>query len=243
MIRKLLLSGFGACLLAFGGVGQAAPIQLYDFALNLDGTISDIVLTYEELDPVPAEADLSGFDYVGDASDPATGLGSIVITIMGAGVHNILAYFDHELDEDINGFDNEFGGTGGAAAAGQSWEIDEPGFSFGNLFDNFADNTLENVNDLPSPDADDIAMAMGWNFTLAADETAEIVFTISENQPGGFWLSQTDNDSDTQIFLTSTLTISGPPTGVPEPGTLLLFGAGLMGLGLARTRRRKLTDS
>ena len=197
MTRKFLLSGFGVFLLAFGSVGQAAPIQLYDFALNIDDDIYDIVFSYEPLNAVPAGVDASGFAYIGQ--DPldgpaATGLGSIIITITGVGMHNILAYFDHELDEDVNGFDNESGGTGGAAAAGQSWEIDEPGFGneddyYGDIRYNFEDNALDNrvfydaiddwtLGGASDRDFDDVAMAMGWNFTLAADETAEIVFTV-----------------------------------------------------------------
>jgi threonine dehydrogenase-like Zn-dependent dehydrogenase len=40
-----------------------------------------------------------------------------------------------------------------------------------------------------------------------------------------------------QLFLTSFAV----PQGAPEPGTLAVFGAGLIGLGLIRRKRRKLS--
>ncbi len=60
------------------------------------------------------------------------------------------AFFDHELHTP---FYNEFGAENGAAGAGVSWQIDEPGFGDGNrlgtIFDNALANTLDNANHVP----------------------------------------------------------------------------------------------
>jgi len=224
MTRKILLSGFGALLLAFSLSAQA-DILLFDYGYNIDGSISEPFFG----DPVPAGADESGFDDV-------SGLGDIILTITGAGAHTIVGFFDHDIDADDNTFFNENGTSAGALAAGQRAEIDEPGFSFGDIYDNFADGLLDNTNSLLPGNEDDVSMAMSWDFVLAAGETAEIMFSIARTAPTGiFWLGQNDPDSQISIFLSSTLEITGD-TQVPAPGTLWLLGAGLLGLGLSRRK-------
>src|SRR5262245_43048655 len=92
-----------------------ADISLFEFDFNIDGAIPP--------DPTSVPGlNLSGFDASG------TGLGDITFTLTGAGGHNLLSFFDHEIDEADNGFSNELGSVSGVPAAGQSWEIDEPGF-------------------------------------------------------------------------------------------------------------------
>src|SRR5688572_28622601 len=113
----------------------SAEVNLFEFALNVDGTVSNPT----QGDPTPAAVDLSGFD-------GSTGLGSITFSLTGAGSHYFGAFLDHEIDEPINTFFNELGAVSGAPQAGQSWEIDEPGFGAipGDIFDNFLGGTLDN---------------------------------------------------------------------------------------------------
>ena len=183
-------------------------------------------------DPIPSGVNVAGFDDV-------SGLGVINITMAGAGAHSFGAFFDHEIDEAINSFFNETGAATGVAVAGQSWEIDEPGFVNGDIFVNFQDTVLDNsigtsvFGDTVFPN--DVSIAMGWDFSLAVGDTAFIELVLGELAPtSGFFLSHSDPASNTTIYLSSTLTV----TPIPVPAALWLFGSGLLGLiGIARRKK------
>lgn len=218
---------------------NAATISLFELGVNIDGFFSSIGGFVNVGDPVPGSVDLTGFNNT-------TGLGQIDITITGVGLHNALVFVDHEIDEVINTFFNESASTSGAPAPGQSWEADEPGFLFGDIDLNSQANTLDNANGVPAGFEDDVSMAIGWDFTLAAGQTAIASFFTTEIAPiGGFFIEHTDGLSEASIFFASLLRITGdtqppepPRTGLPEPGTLGLALFGM--LSIFGLRRRKI---
>ena len=207
--------------LGFGISGASATSILDDWAFNVDET------PYEAMfgDSMPTTGSLD-----------SQGLGTLTWSTTLVGNHNFIAFFDHEADQATNTWYNEFGATNGAPAAGQSWEIDEPGYFFGDIYDNVFAGSLDNTNNVPSGLEDDVSMAIGWNFLLNVGETATISLLLEniEPGPGEFWLSQTDFDSGETIYFSSNLNIKP----VPEPGTLLLIGTGLAGLAGWRRRRQ-----
>jgi hypothetical protein len=185
----------------------------------------------------PSNVDATGFDFI-------SGLGTLTIDFApGTGGSFFLgAFFDHEIDESINTYFNEFGESSGSPAAGQSWEIGDPAL-IGGIYDHLADGTLSNTNDLSAPD--DVSMALGWDFTLAAGDRAIIEMVLALVSPtSGFSLAHRDPDSgpDSQatIYFSSTLDIQPgqPGAPVPEPGTMLLVGTGIVGLASWRRRVR-----
>lgn len=207
-------------------------INLFDWGLNIDGE------TFCDFGPCTSDGltDLTGVSGVDDSGfDFATGIGTILVTVEGAGAHSVDLFVDHDIDEAINTFFNEFGFTLGTPAAGQSWEIDEPGFLFGDIFDNFLVSSLDNTNAVPQGSEDDVSMALGWDFNLGAGETANIAFVLevgsvclgSTLNGAGFGFQLCQEDPDTAS------------TSVPEPTTFMLLGGGLLGLFLNGQKRRR----
>ena len=128
-------------------VGYAATIELFDVEWNLDGMITTLGGS--------TAVDISHFD-------SSTGLGTVIVKVGGPGPHFVGMVVDHEIDQlGPGGFTNEFGDVQGTPASGRSWEIDSPGFPFGDIFLNLEAGQLDTTNSIPSTMPDDVAMALG----------------------------------------------------------------------------------
>ena len=222
ILRTLLLLVFSISRV------DAANIDLLDWGLNINGTTYCLVGPCDfdvdtsgnitGPDDLPPFINTSGFDFL-------TGLGELSITITDPGGHSVLVYVDHDID-DPPSFDNETAVAAGFPAAGQTWEIDEPGFGssqngsagtqyFGDIFsDNFLMGALDNQRFFDAFDnqsltpPDDVSMAMSRNFDLVDGETATVVFRLTEtSEPQGFYLKHSDPDSAADIYFSASLVV------------------------------------
>ena len=222
-MRRLVIAFL--ILVAFGfaaSTASAGPV-LYEAAFNQNGTV-----------------------YTG-GSKPANwtlaldgdGLGTITAVVSAPGWHDLLVFLDYEIDEFVNTYYNEYGATSAALpGAGLTWEIDEPGFVFGDIYDNFLAGALDGTNAVPFALPDDVSFALHRRFFLDSGEVATVKFATKTTPPAsGFYLVQNDLKSPSSVYFSSDLDINGGGTTVPDAGSTLL----LLGMGLAacsRLRRR-----
>jgi len=161
--------------------------------------------------------------------DTVQGLGTLSLQITDPGVHTVRLFLDLEVDQRFSTWFNEYGGTSGTPATGQSWEIDEPGWKYGDIYSNFENGTLDNKNGVPITATDDVSYALSWIFTVGQNETANVYFQTSRDQLSPFYLVQTDPYSDANVYFSSSLQISG--NGVPDGGaTCAMLSMALAGL-------------
>jgi hypothetical protein len=211
-VTRLLVGIAMGSLAAPGATAQV--VSMFDYALNLDGVLT--------ANAFPARVN-------GAAFDTSTGLGSVQVSVATPGVHYVGMFVDHEVDETLNGFSNETGTTVGLPTVGQSWEIDEPGYLTGDIYDNFTAGTLDNALGLSTYGntvfPDDVSMALAHGFLLASGESAEVLFTLGLVPPAsGFYLVHTDPESAASLYFSSKLTV------IPEP-ELAWLPMALAGLG------------
>jgi hypothetical protein len=195
---------FLAVVLAGMFVTSAYPDSLQDWEFNVNGT------TYYPSQP-STFASVPGLNAGGFNS--ATGLGTFQLTFSpgAAGTYFVGAFF---FDPVGVPFYNEYGIVNGSAAAGQSWQIDNPQYDAislnhgaGTIIDNLAAGTLSNTNYITGTTSnylhdcgangggaantscnDLVSMAMGFSFTLAAGQSETITLNLSSTNPGGFSL-------------------------------------------------------
>jgi len=219
-MRKFLFITMALMLLGFSVTSAgAATAELYEWAFNINGTVH-----YMSMPAV-----------VSGTFNSSTGLGSLSWTTSGAGTYKFIGYFDHEIDQAINTFFNESGAANGVPGSKQSWQLDDPWN--GNIYGNVIAGSLNNTNTVGTA-PQDVSMALGWDFTLASYQTALITLSLSETAPRGFFLSQTDPNSQYTIYYSGELDIRGVPPQVPLPAAVWFLGSGLVGLIGLRWRKR-----
>ena len=128
---------------------------------------------------------------------------------------------------------NFIAGSGSSDAQADSWEIDEPGFVFGDIYNNMQAGVLDNSVGTANPD--DVSLALGFNIgDLLAGETLTAIFEISLTDNGGLY--HYDPDAQTGFWYNGSVAKAG--VSVPEPSSFVLLAIGMLSMMFGLRRRR-----
>ena len=218
-----------------------------DFDFLTDGVLTDLTGLPSSIDYSNfhlTDDVLSLKDGLGTLTITVTGAGAHSVSVY-------LDYdLDYDQDSSLNEAFNETGEKGGTPEVGLSWEVDMTDWAgtgslgtrgigyVGDIVGNFSssgtlpsfvsrlDNKVffDGTNDqsLISP-IEDTALAQSWDFNLLEGETGVITFIAGNTKPAGFYLLQKDPDSNTEIYLSSSISIvTIPITKKSFPWIMLL---------------------
>lgn len=227
----------------------ATPIEISQFSLFLSApelaadSFQDDQLGY--FDPVFAPSVNTfgdgGFDvqFSSSLDSDSYGTASWLITNNTGGTistSRVMGFLDADLG--LNDYWNEYGETVGDVA-GQygSWEIDEPGYYFGDIYDNLLDGELDNSNAFSCGCIEDVSLALGFDVVdWLAGETIVATFDIGRVLGSGqAGLAQFDADTEDSLYFSGSVQ---RVSSVPEPGSLMLFALGSLGLLIARKTKK-----
>ena len=154
---------------------------------------------------------------------------------------SLFGFVDAEIVETSNIFFNEYGeyvditGSGSGDINPDSWEIDEPGFVFGDIYDNLLSGSLDNTNAIPEGSEDDVSLALGFELGDILDgQTWTMTLNISDTDIGGLYHG--DDASEAGAYVNGNVVVD-PATTVSEPTSKLLLLLGILGISLVRHRR------
>lgn len=249
MNKSLLgLSVWVACLFADVASAGVVSIQQYSGFLY-SGSLRSTSLEYTGINYNEDELSPAGVTASFTSNLDAENLGSVTWSFAN-NTGSLLAdawffvFLDAEIDQATNTFFNESGALASVNGAGagdiyaDSWEIDEPGYLFGDIYDHLLAGYLDNSNGVPAGAEDDVSLALGFNLgdlEEGAIVTAEMIF--SRLNIGG--LTHADDDSAESLFFNGTAVVQGTaPVQVPEPGIFIILLTGLLFVGLARRKSR-----
>lgn len=195
--------------------------------------------------PLPSGLD---FQFAADANPDASAL-TLTYTFInrtGDTLPNVWFSFfiDAEIDVPINDYFNEAGfvlgfpGIGPTDEFPDSWEIDEPGYVFGDVFSNLLNADLDNDNAVPFSTPDDVSMALGFSLGgLEANHIATIRILLSDDGDslGGLTLQHFDASPESIDFLTVSGTANVEV--IPELDSSILLVVGFVIARVFITRR------
>jgi hypothetical protein len=234
-------------LILGGQAAQAAQVSLADWCVNVNGDTSTACngagsggTTIDGSSVSLANLDLT--------LEPSSNtLGSVTVTLNNAPNQYVSFYSDYDVAYGLYGSFDDSISVQGALPGGVSYSAKDPSSSGASLptgftlFDQFSNNNLDNTNSVgvpsgPPGECCDAAWAMALS---GINGSGTVTFTVSDTAPGsGFYLQQTNTDTQGSIYLSVSSAIVSGPSGVPEPSTFAL-GLGAIGMALAAARAKR----
>jgi hypothetical protein len=237
-----------AMLAFFAGAyqAQAAQVGLADWCVNVNSNIS-AACNGAGSGGGATGINLSSFDQTLENGLNSNTLGTVTVSL-AAGSHEFVSFYaDYDVSYNSFGSFDDSASIHGTTATGESYEVDDPNSS--NIFNDFAGNSLNGKDNVKTPSGPpsnccDVSFALAFgNLTVPAGG-GTVTFSIAASAPSsGFYIEQTNQDTNNSIFLSGVFNGGvpppppPPPPGVPEPSTFGL-GLSLIVAALAFTRRR-----